>query len=332
MSPIKTKRKSEIILELLKKRSEKGLEFARRTILTEEVVCGKMHEALEYYTLNWENFTHPGLFSIACEAVSGNSDEAVEVQAALAMIAAALDVHDDIIDKSRIKHGKQTVFGKFGQDMTLILGDVFFVSGFTLLGETLAKLPEEKTEKIFATLRRTLLELGSAHALELDLKKRMSIPAEEYMKILKMKAASVESDMRIGAIVGGGTNSEIETLTKYGRTLGILATLREEFIDIFDIKELSQRMRKECLPIPILYSMQNRKANERLKKLFAKKKITSKDVNELVDIVFKTRNVRKLKKMMKDLIEESNRLISKIKDIRMKDILSNLVESTLEDL
>ncbi len=51
---------------------------------------------------------------------------------------------------------------------------------------------------------------------------------------MRMKAASVEADMRIDAIVGGGNEKEIEALTKYGRILGMLATLREEFIDVFD--------------------------------------------------------------------------------------------------
>jgi geranylgeranyl pyrophosphate synthase len=332
MSSSKRKKRSEILLEILKKRSNNGLEFAKKAILTEKIECKKLRAALEYYTSNWENFTHPGLFSIACEVVGGNPDKAVEVQAVIAMIAAALDIHDDIIDKSNIKHGKPTVFGKFGQDMALILGDGFFVSGFTLLGKSIAKLPEEKIREILATLRRSLLELGSAHALELDLKGRMNIAPEEYMKILEMKAASVEADMRIGAIVGEGTNSEIEILTKYGRILGILATLREEFIDVFDIEELSQRMKNECLPIPVLYSMQDEEKNERLQKLLAKKKITSKDVDELLDIVLKTRNVRRLKKMMKDLVEENVYLISEIKFSEIKMTLNDLLTSTLEDL
>ena len=331
MNPGEKKKASVTLSEILEKRSKKGLEFARRTILKEMIECETLREALEHYTSNWKDFTHPGLFSIACEVVGGNPDKAVEVQAVIAMIAAALDVHDDIIDKSDRKHGKRTVFGKFGQDIALVLGDVFFVSGFTLLGKSIAELPGKKAKEIFETLGRALLELGSAHILESNLKGKMNAAPEEYMRILKMKAATVEADMRIGAIVGKGTNSEIEVLAKYGRILGILATLREEFIDIFEIDELSHRIQSECLPIPILYAMQHKDSKEKIQKLFAKKQLTSGDVDEALDIVFGAKGVRKLKKMMQDLVKESIYLVSKIKPNKSK-ILRSLATSTLKDL
>lgn len=328
----KRKKTSEVLLEVLKERSKKGLEFARRTILAEKIECEEISEALEYYTSNWKNFTHPGLFSIACEVVGGDPDKAVKVQAAIAMIAAALDVHDDIIDKSDIKYGRPTVFGKFGHDMALLLGNAFFVSGFTLLSKSTAKLRKEKMREILETIKKSLFELGSAHALESNLKGKMNIAPEDYMQILKMKAASIEADMRIGAIAGEGTNSEIEVLTKYGRILGILGTLREEFIDVFEIEELSHRMHNECLPIPVLYALQDKDSKESIQRLLAKKQVTSEDIDGLLDVVFEAKSVRKLKKMIRDFVEENIRLISEIRSSKSKMLLKELATSTLEDL
>jgi geranylgeranyl pyrophosphate synthase len=326
------RKKSEIVLEMLVRRAEKALEFARKTVLADDDVSGELHEILEYYTSSWENFTHPGLFSIACEAVGGNPAAQVEIQAGIVMISAALDVHDDIIDRSKAKHGKPTVFGKYGQTSTLILGDVFFVSGFTLLGKTLARLPDEKMKEIFAVLRRTLFELGRAHALESHLKAGMQVTPERCMRILQMKAASVESDMRIGAIIGGGTKSEIEALTRYGRIAGVLATLREEFIDIFEIEELCHRIRSEYLPVPVLYAIQDEESKGTVEKLISKRKMTSADVDELVDTVLEAKSVGRLKKKMGELVAESFCLASKVKNQKSRNYLRNITSSTLEDL
>jgi geranylgeranyl pyrophosphate synthase len=317
---------------MLGRRAEKGLEFAKKAVLAEENMGGELHNALEYYTSNWENFTHPGLLSLACEAVGGNPDEEVEIQAVVAMVGAALDTHDDIIDRSKVKHGRPTVFGQYGQDLTLILGDVFFVSGFTLLGKTIGKMPHEKMKEIFATLRKTLLELGNAHNLESELKGRMHVTPEEYMQILQMKAASVEADMRIGAIVGGGTKSEIEALTKYGRIAGILATLREEFVDVFEIEELCHRMHNECLPVPILYAIQDIEVKGKIEKLIAKRKMNSSDVEKLLNMVFEARSVKKLKEKMKDLIVESHHSACKIRNHSLRRQLQDVTSSTLEDI
>ncbi len=332
MNPRKEQKKSKMIVALLKKKSRKGLIFTKKTILAEEIEHKKLREALEYYVLNWTDFTHLGLFSIACEAVGGNPDRVLPIQAAILNLSAAFDIHDDIIDKSKFKHGKPTVFGKFGKEIALLLGNAFLVKGFTVLGKSLGELTENKVKDVFITLEKSLFEIGNAHALELNLRRKLDIEPQEYFKILKMKASSIEADMRIGAIVGGGTKSEVEALTKYGRILGILAVLREEFIDIFELEELSQRMRSGCLPIPILYVIQDEKSRERIQKLLAKKRITSKDHSQLLDLIFETKGVRRLKRAMEVLIEEATQLVPDIKLKNSKAILKSLAESVLEDL
>ncbi len=329
---MKGKSASEQVLEMLQKRSLKGLELAKRTILSEKTMCKTASEALEYYASYWENFTHTGLFSLACEAVGGNPDEVVEVQAAIAMIAGTLDIHDDIIDNSRVKRGKTTVLGKYGLDTTLILGDIFFVSSFALLNKATAEMSRDKRLEVFATVRKALLELGNAHILESALKGKMDVVPEHYLQILRMKAASIEADTRVGALVGNGTGSEVEALTKYGRLLGTLVTLREEFIDVFDAKELAHRAHKECLPIPILYAMKNSEDHIRIQRFLAKKRIAQASANGLVDIVFESENVKKLRKLMLNMVKESVNLAQTVRYEKYRNALSQLVKATLEDL
>jgi geranylgeranyl pyrophosphate synthase len=319
-----------MVLTELAKKSRNGLEFGKRTILSEKIQYVKLCDALEYYVSSWNDVTHPGLFAVAYEAVGGDLQEAVSVQAAVAMIAAAFDMHDDIIDKSTLKHGTPTVFGKFREEIALLLGNAFLIEGFTLFGKSLGELDQGKA-KVFETVKRSLYEFGNAHALELNLKKRADAPPEEYLKIVKMKAASIEGDMRIGAIIGGGTHKEVEALARYGRILGTLAMLREEFIDVFDVEELNQRVSSEYLPIPILYAMQDMESKKKIEELLANK-FTNRDVEALVDTVFKTKNVGKLKKYMEKLVTEASRITSNVGNKNLRDQLRNFASSTLEYL
>jgi geranylgeranyl pyrophosphate synthase len=318
-----------VLIELAKK-SRNGLEFAKRTILSEKIQYVKLRDALEYYVSSWNDITHPGLFAVAYEAVGGDLQEAVSVQAAVAMIAAAFDIHDDIIDKSTLKHGTPTVFGKFGEEIALLLGNAFLIEGFTLFGKSLEEVGQEKAN-VFETIKQSLYEFGNAHALELNLKKRADATPEKYLKIVKMKAASIEGDMRIGAIIGGGTHKEVEALARYGRILGTLAMLREEFIDVFDTEELNQRVSSEYLPIPILYAMQDTESKKKIEKLLAKE-ITNRDVDVLVDAVFVAKNVGKLKKYMEELVAEAVGITSTVKNKNLRDQMLSFASSTLEDL
>jgi len=330
MSHNKTRKQSEIVLIELAKKSRNGLEFAKRTILSEKIQYVKLRDALEYYVSSWNDVTHPGLFAVAYEAVGGDLREGVSVQAAVAMIAAAFDIHDDIIDKSTLKHGTPTVFGKFGEEIALLLGNAFLIEGFTLFGKSLEEVGQEKAN-VFETIKQSLYEFGNAHALELNLKKRADATPKEYLKIVKMKAASIEGDMRIGAIIGGGTHKEVEALARYGRILGTLAMLREEFIDVFDTEELNQRVSSEYLPIPILYAMQDTESKKKIEKLLAKE-ITNRDVDVLIDAVFVAKNVGKLKEYMEELVAEAVGITSTVRNKNLRDQMQSFASSTLEDI
>jgi geranylgeranyl pyrophosphate synthase len=331
MARKKSRKLSAVIVEELRKRSSKGLEFAKKTMLAERIEYKKLREALEHYTLHWNDFTHSGLFSLACEAVGGRPDNAKQVQAAITLLAAAFDIHDDIIDESKQKHGIPTVFGKYGGNIALLLGNAFLIKGFTLFYVSVEQMAPKKTREVIEALQESLFELGNAHALELNLRGRIDASPEEYMRMVEMKAASIETDMQIGAIIGGGSNPEVEALAKYGRILGTLATLREEFIDIFEVEELNQRLKGETLPIPMLCAFQDARSRTRIKKLI-KKEITDKDVEELLDIVLKSKPVAKLREQMVDLSTQAAELSSYVRNETISPLLRQLAESTLEDL
>ncbi|MGA2768118.1 MAG: polyprenyl synthetase family protein [Candidatus Bathyarchaeia archaeon] len=332
MGPKKGRKLSVVVMEELQERSNRGLEFAKKTMLAERIEYEKLRKALEHYVKNWNDFTHPGLFSLACEAVGGRPDNAVQVQAAIALLAAAFDIHDDIIDGSEQKHAVPTVFGKYGKDIALLLGNAFLIKGFALFCVSTEALAQKDARKVIEALQASLFELGNAHAMELNLKGRIDAEPAEYMRVVEMKASGIEADMWIGAKVGGGADKEVEALTKYGRNLGTLATLREEFVDVFEVEELNQRIRGGYLPIPILYAMQNEETKERLNKLIAKGKATRSDTDDIVGTVFDDKEVIKLRKVMADLVNESVHLTSSIRNRKLRTQLANLASSTIEDL
>jgi geranylgeranyl pyrophosphate synthase len=319
------------LVQILKEKSKKGIDLAKRMMLEEKIQSDIIRHALKYYVSNWEILTHPAPFAIAYEAVGGDSDKMAEAQAAVVMLSAALDIHDDIIDKSETKRGTQTLTGKYGQDVALLLGNAFFVNGFMLLDDSASKLTPEKIQEIFHITKKGLFEVGDAHALEFRFRQKMHADAEEYMQVLKMKAVTTQMSMQLGAMLGGGTNHEIEVLTKYGRILGTLAALREEFIDIFEIQELNQRLQNECLPIPILYALEGRNS-KKIEEILSKKKMKEDNVRDLLDLISQSKRVKALKKEMMVMIEDAHNLVSQIENDESRGLLDALIASMVENI
>ena len=320
---------SQTLINELQKRSSECNELVRSTFRSEKIEYADLRKALEHYFSYWNDFTHPGLFSIAFEAAGGKSNRALRPQAAIAMIAAGFDIHDDIIDKSIQKHNYQTVFGKYGQDLALLLGNAFMINGLTLLELSILHLPAEVSTAIVETIKKCLFEVGNAHALELGFKGSSTVSARKYLKILEMKAASVEADMHIAALLASGKSEESEILRDYGRILGLLATLREEFVDIYDVAELKRRVRRETLPVPLMLATEVRK---KIMEKFMKTRLDQKDVETLMNLVFECEPVSELKKRMGRLCLEAQSLADRVKIRKSRDILKRLARSMLEDL
>jgi len=326
-----TPKAGEVIVADLQRRSEKGLAFAKQMLLAEKMEHPKLRGALEHYLTYWRDFTHPGLFSLACETVDGDPDAVVPAQAALAMMAAAFDIQDDVIDKSKVKPNAPTVYGKFGVEMAILLGNAFLIEGFKLLVDTAKMFPREKEQKVLDKTKKLLFEVGNAHALEVGMKKRGNITPSDYLKITEMKAAGLEVDMYLGAVFGGGNDTEVQVLAKIGRTLGVLATLRDDLIDVFDLEELGQRVAVNDLPLPLTFAMQDPASKEKISSIISKQEMTDEDVSELVDITLEAKPVVELKEKMQSLITEGLNVANSLQT-KMADKLHTLLSFMIEDL
>jgi geranylgeranyl pyrophosphate synthase len=331
MRPKQLKSKSQILVKDFQRRSRECQEYVRSSFLSEEIRHKGLRRALEHYFSYWNDFTHPGLFSVAFEAAGGKPENLVEPQAAMAMIAAAFDIHDDIIDDSKRKHDHVTVFGKFGQDISILLGDAFLTKGLTLLSTSASEYAGGREKEVFSTVKERLFEVGNAHAQELEMKRRFDVLPSEYLRVLEMKAASIEADMHIASLMARGSEKETATLKDYGRIIGFLGTLREEFVDMFEVEELSRRVKSETLPVPLMFALENAEMKKKIIRMIKKGKITSEEINQLADLVLDMEPVTALKKKMERLRDRAI-LLARELDKKSETLLTSLAQSMLEDL
>jgi len=320
----------EQVQKILEERGRKALEMARQTILQEEIECKEVREALKYFmTEYWHDLARPALLSLACEAVGGDPEITTPIAIPMTLISGAIDIHDDIIDQSKVKGSRPTVLGKFGKDIAILVGDALLFKGFTLLHKAVEKgIPAEKVAVIVDIIKRTFFELGDAEALELQFRGQMDIAPEEYLHVVRKKAADVEAHTRISAVLGNGTGREIEALGEYGRLLGMLIILRDDLIDIHDCKEFIHRVKKEHFPLPLLYALKSSsEIRSELASIFPKVKITKKDMQKLLKNIDTVGGYEQVQKLME---ETGKRAISHLEKLRPAgDKLKVLVQFVL---
>jgi len=329
----KAKRKSiKEVLKILKHKGNKSLEIARETILKEKIQSKEAREALQYYVENFLEPTPSALLALSCETVGYGTEETFLMGAALTLLVGAVDIHDDIIDQSARKNGRPTVLGKFGKEIALLTANAFLFEGFVLFDKATICLDPKKANYLIETLKTAFFEMGDGHALESGLRGKLEINPKEYLRIVEMKAASWEAVTKIGAIIGNGKKEEIEALTQYGRIWGVLSTIRNDFIDLFEINELQNRMLNEILPLPILCAFEDSQIKKEIVTILSKQKITRMDLEAVLNLVCEARQVKDLKKTLQSLISETRSRLVALKKSRAKAILELFVSAMLEDL
>jgi geranylgeranyl pyrophosphate synthase len=265
----------------------------------------------------WHDLARPSLLSLTCEAAGGEPQSTTPVAVALTLISGAIDIHDDIIDQSKTKNGKPTVHGKFGKDIALLVGDALLFKGLCLLDSKNAQggIPLERMRTIADTVKDMFFELGDAEASELKFRGDPTVSPKEYLRIIQKKAADVEAHTRIGAIIGGMPDEKVEIIGQYGRSLGMLILLRDDWMDIIDSGESRSRILKESLPLPLLYGLGHPAIKNEIKKKLRKKPLTIKDAQDICKMIERTDIPAKYSRLMNKI---ANNAVSKLQKLEIE--------------
>jgi len=290
----------EEVQRLMEERGRKALELAKKFIFEENIQSKEIREASRCFMEYWNDLARPSLISLCCEVVGGDPEITVPFGAAITIICGATDIHDDIIDKSIRKLSHLTIFGKFGRNVALLLGDYLLFKGFSILHRAYRTIHVKKAERVQSVLEKMLYEMGDGEALELKFQGNLDVDPQEYLSLAKMKAADIEACTRIGAILGNGSEEEIEALGRYGRMLGTIFILRDDLADSFDYEELSHRIKYEALPLPLILSLKNSETKDEMRTIL-KGKLRKKDMEIVSKLVHKSGVVKNINEIINEL-------------------------------
>ena len=319
------------IQKILIERSKRSIELSKQAVIAEKIDYEPLREALRYFMEEiWVDASHPALLSLACEAVGGNPGQTDEIGAALVLLAGAADIHDDIIDQSDIKDSKQTIFGKYGKDIAIIAGDVLWFKGMLMMSQSCEALSSKKRDSILNLAKQAFFDIGSAEAHEAHLRGNLNISPGEYLDIIKHKVSVAAVAAQIGAILGDGDPARIEGLKEYGKTLGILMTIRDEFVDMFELEELKNRYKNECLPLPMLYAFRDASLKSQILAKLEQGQMTETELEKLLELIVNSDEVHELVREMETSIQKTSAELTFI--TKNREIFVNLLKSSIEDL
>lgn len=315
--------------DLIEKHGRAMMEKAVEQVLDSNYKSGVVSSASKYHVKFLRDVlpTVPALMTLSCEVAGGKKEKPIGIGAALTLFVEAANIHDDIIDQTIIKHKRKTTFGKFGTDITLLAGDFLLVQAALSLFEECESLPSEQKNKIIELTFQALSKISKSAAEETKMRRKIDTLPQDYLQIVRLRAAVPEIHCMIGGILGGGTKSMISCLGNYGRNYGIVGTIIDEFMDLFDYQKFSNRLCNECIPLPVLCALQNTTIKEKIAPIIKGFTLSKNDYSQIVKLVMNSNEVEKLRKDLLLLPLNSNlQIIKNFKENTARRDLSTILK------
>ncbi len=157
--------------------------------------------------------------------------------AAVEFIHTATLLHDDVVDGSDTRRGRETANVVFGNPATVLVGDFLFSRAFELM-------VEDGSLKVLKILSGASAIIAQGEVDQLTAQRRIETSEERYLNIIGAKTAALfAAASRIAAVVGECREVEERALDDYGRNLGIAFQLVD---DAIDYDSSAAEMGKEC--------------------------------------------------------------------------------------
>jgi len=194
----------------------------------------------------------PALLLLASRLCGSRGNRAVVLAATVEFIHTATLLHDDIIDEATTRRGRRSVNNRWGNDVTVLLGDFLYT-------KSMAMALSQDNLPILRLLSDVTLRMIEGEILEIERDGNMRVTQEDHLDLICRKTADLfAASTRIGALLGDVDEGRLEALTSYGRNLGICFQMVDDLLDFTAEEEtlgkpVANDLREGKVTLPMIF-------------------------------------------------------------------------------
>lgn len=143
-------------------------------------------------------------------------------------------IHDDIMDRSPLRRGVDTVWKKWDSDTAILSGDVMCIDSYARI----AKAPQTVVRDVLALFSKTSAEVCEGQQYDMDFEHLQTISMNDYMNMIGLKTSVlIACAAKMGAIIAGAPEKDRDCLYDYGYNLGLAFQVADDYLDAYgDVK------------------------------------------------------------------------------------------------
>ncbi len=204
----------------------------------------------------------PMLVLLFSNALGFTGHERFVLAATVEFIHTATLLHDDVVDESALRRGRQTANALFGNAASVLVGDFVYSRAFQMMvSVNRLRVLEVLADATNVIAEGEVLQLMNMHDPDLSV--------DDYLRVIRFKTAKLfEASARIGAVLAEAGAEVEESCATYGRSLGTAFQLVDDLLDYEGAteqlgKNVGDDLREGKPTLPLLLAMERGSMDER---------------------------------------------------------------------
>lgn len=287
----------------------------------------RLYDASRHLTNAGGKRIRPLLCMLSCESVGGAVEDALKTAVAIELIHTFTLIHDDIMDRDDLRRGRPSVHKTYGESTAILAGDLLFSKAF--------ELSDYKAVRILA---RASAEVCEGQEMDISFEKRTNVKEEEYLEMIRKKTAVlIQAATQSGALLGNGSEEQVNKLTEYGLNIGMAFQIHDDVLGVCaDEETLGKPVgsdivegKKSLIAIKAIEKL-GRGDRDRLLEILKSRKNTPEEIKHAVKLFKDSGAIEYCKSKTSQFIETAKKAIKELPETEAKKDLREIADFIAE--
>ena len=190
----------------------------------------ELYDPIDYTLALGGKRLRPTLLLASCEMFGGDICRAASAAVGIEVFHNFTLLHDDLMDKSPLRRGKETVYRRWNENIAILSGDTMFALAYRYF----LRQWHPNMEAILKTFTETAIGVCDGQQYDMNFETQADVSIADYMKMIELKTAILLAGaMKIGALYANASEKDIDTLYRAGISIGLAFQLQDDLLDAY---------------------------------------------------------------------------------------------------
>ena len=189
-----------------------------------------LYQPIAYTLVAGGKRVRPQLAMIASQLFGGKEEDVRNAALALEVFHNFTLVHDDLMDRAKVRRARPTVHVQWNENTAILAGDQMMIEAYKLISE----VPEDKLAKVLRLFNKMATQICEGQQYDVDFENKEEVSIDDYLKMIRLKTSVLlATALQIGAYIAGAEQQQQEALYQFGINVGLAFQIQDDILDVW---------------------------------------------------------------------------------------------------